>query len=119
MCNWLKRVFPLLLISAMAIIGIQSAMALDLNHSSQEEACLMMQHSVADTNNTEFGGECPMKQVGENHINTDCNAPCNITSPPTGEIQLTARYISQLRAPIYKGTILSHYPELFKRPPRA
>jgi len=83
------------------------------------EEYAMMQMSLSDAGGINTGDNCPMEPGEDNDIDTECTTPCNYTSLQAPHATLlAARAESQQVTLTGNDTILSHYPDLLKRPPK-
>ncbi len=105
----------------MAISAVQSAMPIDFSQNQKGTECQMMQMSLSDANGMKAGGNCPMEQGENKCIDAECvTTSCNFTSLQAPQATLLAvRTESQQKILSGRDAILSHYPELLKRPPKA
>ena len=116
-----KKIYSWLLILIMAISAVQSATAIDFSQNRQSEECQMMQMSLPNANGMKAGGNCPMEQGENKCIDAECiTTPGEFSSPHAPHATLFAQ-VHQSQQKIMSGCdpILSHYPDLLKRPPRA
>jgi hypothetical protein len=89
-------------------------MAIDLSQGQQGEECATTQISVPDAS-----GKCPMEQVENRCVNTECITPCNFTSLQAPQANLTVARTNFVQKMVSDcNAILSQYPELLKRPPK-
>lgn len=114
-----KKIYSWLLILIMAMGTVQGALAMEFSQNYQQDGCLVKQMSSSDANDSKTGGSCPMEQDEKKCIDSECIAPGNFLSlQPAHATQLSVPAEFQQQALTGCNAILSHYPDLFKRPPK-
>ena len=120
MCYQFKKIYSWLLIMIIAISAVQSATAIDFSQNQKNEECQMMQMSLSDANGMKAAGNCPMEQGENKCIEVECITPAGeFSSTHAPHATLFARVQSQQKTMYRCDAILSHYPDLLIRPPRA
>ena len=115
-----KNIYSWILILIMAIGAVHSAMAIDFSQNKQGKECTVMQMSLSDASGMNAGGNCPMEPGEGNSIDTECTMPCNFTSLQAPHATLLAALAeSRQKTLTANDSIMSHYPDLLKRPPKA
>jgi hypothetical protein len=115
-----KKIYSWLLMLIIAISAVQSATAMGFSQNSQEQECQIMQMSLSDVNSVGADGNCPTKHGGDNGFDSECVTSCEFSSLQNPHAILsTTRAEYRQKILTDRDAILSHYPELLQRPPRA
>ena len=113
-----KKFYSWLLIMVMTISATGGAIAMDFGQYKHVEECRMKQPSLSGIDSVVAESNCPINLDEDSHIAIKCHTPCKIYSPPPQLVQFTTQYIFQQEIPINDDFMLSHYPDLLKRPPK-
>lgn len=116
-----KKFYSWLLILTIVISATQSTIAIELEPIELEGNFQVMLLPVSDTNGTNTGSNCPVGHGDENCADAECCITlCNITPLQFPHAMLlTTNLASQQVLVTNSDTILNHYPDLLKRPPKA
>jgi len=115
-----KNIYSWILMLIMTIGAVPGAMAIDFSQNQPMQKCAVMQMSLSDTSDMKADGNCPMEPGERNGIDAECTMPCDFTSLQAPHTTLlVARSGSQQKTLIGNDAIMSHYPDLLKRPPKA
>ena len=115
----IKKICSWALILIMSLSTFQSAIAIDFVPNKQGSDCSITQKSVADANALKSDGNCPTEHSESTCIDILCISPFNFSSlqPPHAKL-LSARIEFLQKSLTGCDAILSHYPDLLKRPPK-
>jgi len=115
-----RQFFSRLLILIMAISPVQITMATDLDQHTQAMNCQISQAQFHNTAVSQTSGDCTSDH-SEHCVNLSvCGAQFNFSSLySSNSFLLMTRAVTHSKFVPDNDAISTHYPELFKRPPKA
>jgi hypothetical protein len=114
-----RQFFSRLLILIMAISPVQMTMAIDLDQHNQSMNCQISQAQLPDTTISNTSVDCT-SEYGEHCVDLSvCGAQFNFSSLySSNSFLLVTRILAHAKFIPDNDAVSTHYPELFKRPPK-